>query len=276
MYHPLIRIRRFVPHLIFLFSLILLAGCSQPIHHGLDEEQANEMLVVLQQNGINASKVPEEGGETLTFTVTVSGRDAAKAWQILKEHSLPRPTEKGFGEVFGQTSLIPTAMEEKALFLQAMTGELAKTVEAIPGVIDARVHVVLPESDVLKEELQGPTTPKAAVYIKYKTDQNGLPPFKDDDIRNLVANSVEGLQPKNVAVVSSEVYPDKPLEFVYAGPLKISKESVFTFQVFLIALVALFIVVGIMLIFAARSSMSLRKELEELRVNSSRLPDIHQ
>lgn len=261
-------LRKFWP--VFLMLSVLMMGCSQPLHHGLTEEQANEILVVLQKNGIHAEKAAEEGGETLTFIVNVPQRDASNAWQIMRENDLPKPAKKGFGEVFGKTSLIPTAMEERALFLQAICGELAKTIEAINGVVDARVHVVLPESDILKQELQGPTLSKAAVLIKYKTDRSGNPPFKAEDIRQLVASSVEGLKPSDVSVVSSQVYPDKQPDMIYVWPLTISKQSLLPFQVLVVLLVVVFLGVGVMLVLSARSSMSLKKEVSRLRTSGAK------
>jgi type III secretion protein J len=252
-----------------LFIIVIFAAgmmaCSQPLHHGLTEEQANEIVVTLERNGIHASKAVEEGGETLAFTISVPKRDASKAWQVLRENDLPKPAARGFSEVFAKTSLIPTAMEEKALFLQAVTGELSKTIEAINGVVDARVHVVLPDNDVLKQELSGPTTPKAAVLIKYKVDQSGSAPFKADDIRQLVANSVEGLKPTDVSVVSSQVFGDKQPDMIYVGPLKISEDSrqpLFMAFGFLALILILF---AFILIMSARSSMELKKEIAKLR-----------
>ena len=264
--------------LFFTFLLLfLVSGCSQPVHHGLTEEQANDMLIALDRNGIHGTKVTEEGGEVLAFTVTVPKSDAANAWLILRDNGLPRPPKKGFDEVYGKTSLIPTAAEEKAMFLQALMGEISRTIEAINGVIDARVHVVLPETDVLKEAIQGQTVPKAAVLIKYKVDQNGTLPFKADDIRRLVANSVEGLKPDDVTIVATEVYPDKKPQLLYFGPLKIAHDSLGYLKIFIIVLVALFLFVGIMLILAARTTMSLKKELNQIRslgyTNQSQLPD---
>ena len=209
---------------VVIFAMTLVA-CSQAINHGLSEDQANEIQVVLERNGIQASKAAEEGGETVAYSISVPKRDAARAMQILRENDLPQQQAKGFNEVFAKTSLIPTAMEEKALYLQAVCGELAKTIEAINGVVDARVHVVLPESDVLKQELQGPTTPKAAVLIKYKVRRNGEMPYKPDDIRQLVANSVEALKSSDVTVVSSQVFGDQRPNLIYVGPLKMTEDS---------------------------------------------------
>jgi type III secretion protein J len=258
-----------------VLSLFVLVSCSQELHHGLTEEQANEMVVTLSNNGIHATKVPIEG-EVLSFNLSVPKRDSSQAWEILQANNLPKPPKRGFGEVFAKTSLIPTAVEEKAMYMQAVMGELEKTLLSITGVTDARVHVVLPESDVLKEELQGPTITKAAVLLKYKTDRSGAIPFRDEDVKNLVANSVEGLKPADVAVVSSEIPQNRKPDMVYAGPIKLSKDTLMPFQILIGVVVLLFLLVGFMLAMAARSSMSLRRELEALRaaIPASNLPDL--
>jgi type III secretion protein J len=258
-----------------VLSLCVFVSCSQELHHGLTEEQANEMVVTLSNNGINATKVPVEG-EVLSFNLSVPKRDSSQAWEILQANNLPKPPKRGFGEVFAKTSLIPTAVEEKAMYMQAVMGELEKTLLSITGVTDARVHVVLPESDVLKEELQGPTITKAAVLLKYKTDRNGVIPFRDEDVKNLIANSVEGLKPADVAVVSSEIPQNRKPDMVYAGPIKLSKDTLMPFQILIGVVVLLFLLVGFMLAMAARSSMALRRELEALRsaIPASNLPDL--
>jgi len=258
-----------------VLSLCMIVSCTQDLHHGLTEEQANEMVVTLSNNGIHATKVPVEG-EVLSFTLNVPKRDSSQAWEILQANNLPKPPKRGFSEVFAKTSLIPTAVEEKAMYMQAVMGELEKTLLSITGVVDARVHVVLPESDVLKEELQGPTITKAAVLLKYKPDRSGAIPFREEDVKNLVANSVEGLKPSDVAVVTSEISQDRKPDMVYAGPIKLSKDTLMPFQILIAVVVLLFLLVGFMLAMAARSSMTLRRELEALRaaIPASNLPDL--
>jgi len=249
---------------VVIFALTLVA-CSQVINQGLSEDQANEILVVLERNGIQASKAQQEGGETVAFTISVPKRDAARAMQILRENDLPQQQAKGFNEVFAKTSLIPTAMEEKAMYLQAVCGELAKTIEAINGVVDARVHVVLPETDVLKQELQGPTTPKAAVLIKYKARRNGEMPYKPEDIRQLIANSVEALKPSDVTVVSSQVFGDQQPNLIYVGPLKMTEDSRNGLYIAVGFLIFVLLLFGGILIMSAKSSMTLKKENAKLK-----------
>lgn len=261
----LTQLRRTGLILVLLSLAVLGLGCKQAINQGLDEDQANEILVVLDQNGIHGDKVPEKGGETPKYTVEVGQRDAAQAWQVLRENDLPKPAKRGFSDVFGKTSLIPTAMEEKALYLEAICGELGKTIEAINGVVDARVHVVLPDSDILKNEMQGPTVPKAAVLIKYKVDRNGNAPFRAEDIRQLVANSVEGLKTTDVTVVSSQVFGDRPPDMIYMGPLKVSRDTKGPLMAAVGLVVLIVVVFAIILMMMAKSSMSLKKEVGRLK-----------
>lgn len=261
----LTQLRRTGLILVVLSFAVLVLGCKQAINQGLDEDQANEILVILDQNGIHGDKTLEPGGETAKFSIEVNQRDAPQAWQVLQENDLPKPPKRGFSDVFGKTSLIPTAMEEKALYLEAVCGELGKTIESINGVVDARVHVVLPDTDVLKNELQGPTLPKAAVLIKYKVDRNGNAPFRAEDIRALVANSVEGLKPADVSVVSSQVYADRTPDMIYMGPLKISKDSRPPLIAFIGIVVLVLLILGIIIVMTAKSSMSLKKEVSRLK-----------
>lgn len=261
----LTQLRRTGLILVVLSFALLVLGCKQAINQGLDEDQANEILVILDQNGIHGDKTLEPGGETPKFSIQVNQRDAPQAWQVLQENDLPKPAKRGFADVFGKTSLIPTAMEEKALYLEAVCGELGKTIESINGVVDARVHVVLPDTDVLKNELQGPTLPKAAVLIKYKVDRNGNAPFRAEDIRALVANSVEGLKPADVSVVSSQVYADRTPDMIYMGPLKISKDSRPPLIAFIGIVVLVLLILGIIIVMTAKSSMSLKKEVSRLK-----------
>ena len=74
----------------------LLAGCSgEPLLHGLDEHQANEVLVALDDGGIPATRTREDGAEG-GFGVEVARGDAARARRLLSERALPRSAPPGF------------------------------------------------------------------------------------------------------------------------------------------------------------------------------------
>ncbi|MFN0167311.1 MAG: hypothetical protein ACKV22_12850 [Bryobacteraceae bacterium] len=186
--------------------LAALTGCSKlHLQGGLSEQEAQEIIVLLKENGLEASSEvePGESKEGPKYAVTIRGGDQnlVVAWRVLRENGLPRDKVKGLADVFAGGGMIPTAAEEKARLLVGLSGEMSRTLKSIGGVSDARVHVVLPENSPLLEKSQwSPTT--ASVLIKYTTK---APPLQETEVRSLVAKSVEGLNPDNVAVVFKRV-----------------------------------------------------------------------
>ncbi len=195
---------------------VLLAGCNEvELHSGLTESSAQDIIVVLRNAGIKATKVVQASGQDRSWTIMVSSGNASEAWQLLVENELPRIEPKGFASFFGQAKLIPTETEEKAIFLQALCGELAQTIEAMPNVIDARVHISVPERDPLRQVIEGQPTPEAtaAVMVKYWKRSENMPPeetINAQDIQRIVASSVERLDERNVKVVIKAKTPTTP------------------------------------------------------------------
>jgi type III secretion protein J len=189
-----------------------LCGClSRELQSGLSEQEAQEIIVVLKQNGLEAFPVREaasEQGEAPAWTVKVKGggRNLLLAWQVMQENGLPRQKLKGLEEVFSSKGMIPTASEEKARMLLALSGELSRTIRSVTGVVDARVQVVMPDNSPLLDKDQW-RPPTASVLVKH---QGQAPPLTEDEIKSLVARGVEGLQPENVAVVYKRVGATPP------------------------------------------------------------------
>jgi type III secretion protein J len=183
-------------------STLLLAGCAgEELLHGLAESQANEVIVALDEVGIVAAKEREDGADA-AWTVSVPARDSAQARRALAERSLPRARAAGFAEVFAKPSMVPTPTEEHALYLHALGGELSRSVEAIDGVVEARVHLGLPQPDPLRPG--GRPAPRAAVLVKCRATACEAVRAVEGGIRSLVAGSADGLDPAAVSVVITE------------------------------------------------------------------------
>jgi type III secretion protein J len=180
-------------------SALALAGCAgEEILHGLAEPQANEVLVALDEAGIAGTKKREDGADA-GWTVSVPASDAARAQRALAERSLPRARPAGFADVFSKASMVPTPIEEHALYLHALGGELSRSVEAIDGVVEARVHVGLPQPDPLRPGER--PRPRAAVLVKCRPSACAGVRELEDGIRALVAGAADGLDPGAVSVV---------------------------------------------------------------------------
>jgi len=181
-----------------LLAAVCLAACDATIAGGLSEQQANDVMVALDGQGVSATKEREEGGRgEPKFHVDVSPDDVPRALGVMRAADLPRTAEPGLAEVFGHGGLVPTATEERARYIAALGGDLALSIEAIDGVLDARVHVALP--DAREAPLDAPSPrPRASVLIKYR---RGRAPYDPQSIRALVAGAVQGMEAADVAVV---------------------------------------------------------------------------
>jgi type III secretion protein J len=206
-----------------------LAGCTVPVQHGLDEASANEVVTALERAGIGAEKAHAEGPSTgagPSFSVEVSGADVARALEHLRAVGLPRGQRKGLAETYAQPSLVPSATEDRARYVEALGNEIERTLETVDGVVSARVHLVLAESDPFASDAKVRVPAQAAVLLKIRTD--AVTPLGEADVQRLVAGSVPGLAPAGVAVVvtkAPEAAPGGEAALVALGPLRVSPGS---------------------------------------------------
>ena len=169
-----------------------LCGCSyESLYTQLDERQANEMLVLLLADKLAVKKTAAANGWKLETKLA----DLPRAMQILKAHGFPRDDFQTLGEVFKKEGFVSSPLEEKARLLYGLSQELSNTISTIDGVIVARVHIAIPEKNVLSED-QAPSS--ASVFIKHRNESKIDTQLAS--IKALVVNSVEGLAYDNVTV----------------------------------------------------------------------------
>jgi flagellar M-ring protein FliF len=83
--------------------------------------------------------------------------------------------------------------------LQALQGELTRTIEQIAAVDSARVHIVLPEDSLYKKN-EKPATASIMLHLHPNKE---LTKREIKGIVNLAAHSVQGLSPENITVVDA-------------------------------------------------------------------------
>ncbi len=172
---------------------LFLASCQEDLYTKLTEREANEIVAILQKKGISASRTLSKDG---SITVRVDQASFGAAVDILTSAGMPKTKFITMGDVFADNKLISSPTEERARFVFALSQELSKTLSEIDGVVSARVHIVLPKNDPLRQE-DKPSS--ASVFIKHEPDASvrALLP----QIKSLVSNSVEGLTYDKVSVV---------------------------------------------------------------------------
>jgi type III secretion protein J len=175
--------------------MAIAAGCSVPVAAGLDELQANRVVVALDRAGVGSEKETDPAVEG-HFRVTVERDDAPRAIAAMREEELPAPNTPGLLEAMGKGALIPSQLTEHTQFVSGLSGELERTLGSVEGVLTARVHLSLPEADPLREGGRSKAT--AAVLLKHR---GANPPIDAFEVKRLVAGAAPGLSPDDVAVV---------------------------------------------------------------------------
>jgi flagellar M-ring protein FliF len=164
---------------------------------------------------------------TILFT-DLSGTDASKIRDALKDDKVPYklesggstilvpgdrvydlrlqmaadgiPAQPGVGyEIFDRTNLGMSDFVQKLNYHRALEGELSRTITSITEVEKARVHLVMPEPALFKDDEKQTT---ASVVLKFK----GRARLSEDQVRGiatLVSRSVEGLDPENITILDS-------------------------------------------------------------------------
>jgi type III secretion protein J len=185
--------RRFMARAVTLAALLVLSACQTELYSALPQQEANEMLALLLQKGLNASKSLAKDGTT---TLLIDDQKFATAVELLRARGYPRAKFSTINDVFQPSGLIASPVQEQARFLWALGQELSRTVSQIDGVLTARVQVVLPDNDILKRE---PTPSSASIFVRY--DETSRVPTLVPQMKMLVANSVQGLSYDKVSVV---------------------------------------------------------------------------
>ena len=173
---------------------LFFAGCDKEttLHSGLEERQANLVMAALLDAGIDCHKAPGEEG---TWNVMVVESKFAQAVNLLERQGLPRQPRQGIAEVFKKTGMISSPSEERIRFMDALAQDIARTISMIDGVVDARVHVVLPENDPFARNAL-PSSAAVAIRSRWDADLADIVP----SVKGLVKNAIEGLSHDKIQV----------------------------------------------------------------------------
>lgn len=160
-----------------------------PLFTDLETKDAGEIVAKLKE-----MKVSHEIGANGT-AIMVQSKDVYRVRLELASQGLPRGN-KGF-EIFEQSKFGATEFQNKVNLVQALQGELARTIEQMPEVEKARVHIVLSEDSLYKKN-EKPAT--ASIMLKLRPAAQ----LSKDQIKgvvNLVAHSIQGLKAENITVI---------------------------------------------------------------------------
>jgi type III secretion protein J len=189
-----------------LFFVMSLVACDDtPIIHDLQERDANEILVLLSQHSIEAKKEKAEVNQEITWTVTVTPENEAKARSILVANNLPRIRHGGLSGICQDAGLIATPKTEKCREILAYKGEIINSLESIPGVVSADVVLNIPDKEEFPDKDAVPARPTASVTVQYLPNPKHSTKLTEQKVQGFVANAVSGLDSRDVTVIISLV-----------------------------------------------------------------------
>lgn len=239
----------------------MLCACSERINlqSGLNDGEANEIVALLNRNGIDVKKVTAKEGVILS----VRESDISRASEAMQAAGLPRRKSASLGTIFKKEGMISTPLEERVRYIHGISAELENTLQQFDNVVTARVHVVLPERIAPGEPIQ-PSS--AAVFVKYQL------PFDEDTavprIRNLVASSIPGLSSDEgrakVSVVLAPIETVvKPVEWSMVGPFYVQASSASALTTTLVLAIILIIILAVIIVTIVLRHPSLLQKMKQ-------------
>lgn len=162
------------------------------LYTGLETKDAGDVTAKLKEAGVPYEVQEGKDGAT----ILVPKQKVHDARLDLATQGLPRG-HKGF-ELFDDSKLGVTEFQNKVNYLQALQGELTRTIEQIEAIEKARVHIVLPEDSLYKKN-EKPAT--ASIMLRLRPEKK-LSKKEIRGITNLVAHSIQGLTPENITIVN--------------------------------------------------------------------------
>lgn len=190
-------VKRSLP-LIFLVGLIAAAALAwatlrtppqKVLFGGLADADKSAVVQALDTANI-ANGVDGSGN------VTVAEEDYHKARMLLAGQDLPKAAPGGYALLDQLPMGVSRAVEGERV-KQARETEIARSIEEIDVVAEARVHLATPESTVFVRDRAAPT---ASVVVKLQPGRV-LSDAQTRSIINLVAASVPGMKPDAVTIV---------------------------------------------------------------------------
>ena len=164
-----------------------------PLFSNLSSTDASAIVDELDAKGTPYELA--DGGNTVMVP-----RDQVYATRIaLSGEGLPANSDNQGYSILDNQGMSLSEDQQDVNFKRAMEGELAKTIEAIDGVDTAVVHLAIPKKEVFAEE-QDPVT--ASVLLKTRPGST-LDAEQVQAVVNLVASSVDGLDPEQVTVADA-------------------------------------------------------------------------
>lgn len=185
------------------------------LYEDLRAPQAAAVVAALEAEGV-AYRLAHGGRQIL---VPAGEADALRL--RLSGAELPVAGAAGF-ELFNESDMGYTDFAQRIRYQRAMQGELARTIMTIEGVLDARVHISMPERTLFRREAE---RAEAAVTLVMRSRADETPD-RIEGVQRLVAAAVPDLAAADVVVLNARGEVISPrVEIVELAPGALGAEG---------------------------------------------------
>lgn len=164
----------------------------KPLFTNLTSEDAGEIVKKLKDAKTPYQITPDGKG------ILVPSDKVHELRLTLASEGIPQGGGVGF-EIFDRKNFGMTEFVQKLNYQRALQGELSRTIAQLAGVEQARVHLVIPEKTLFRDN-EKPAT--ASIVLKMKSSRA----LRDSEVQgvvHLVSASIEGMDPEHVTVLDS-------------------------------------------------------------------------
>lgn len=185
--------RRVILPLMTAVVALHVAGCDEQILHDLSEQDANRVLSRLGNESLGAKKVLQSDGR---WAIAVERKSVVTALSYLDTNRVLSPRSTN-GHSSNKGGFVPSREEQWFRYERSVALSLEDSLNTLAGVLEARVHLNLPETDPLfgtRKELTGSGSVLLVVDNRYTSN--------DQDVAALVAGAA-GIPIQKVTVLRS-------------------------------------------------------------------------
>lgn len=182
---------------VLLAGILFMSWASQPSLAALytDLDASDAAAITEQLDGRGTTYELADGGRT----VLVPRKDLYRLRLDMSAAGLPEGGAQGYA-LLDKQGITASEFRQRVDYQRALEGELTRTISTIDGVAAAKVHLVIPEDDLFRDEVNQPT---ASVLLKTRAG-NDLTSGQVQSIVHLVSSSVEGLAADQVTVADDK------------------------------------------------------------------------
>ncbi len=182
-------------NILLLVILLFLSACNKDVTilQDLDQDTANDIILLLRENSIDAKKVEKNKLQSVTVTST----DETRALALINAYGKPDKKFQSLGEVFKKDGFISSPTEEQARLVFGLEQEISGMISQIEGVITVNTQVALPtfKDDLWDTDNSKPSAAILIIYLKkYRVDRH------KDRIKKLVSKAIPNLSVNDVEI----------------------------------------------------------------------------